>query len=331
MSALRFALAPLVSVLLGATLDLSALAQPRVEVDRHEVDLGVLVKGEVAEARFEMRNVGDAPLHILSVKPACGCTVVDYDEEIAPGATGAIAAKLDSASLHGAVDRGITVATDDPESPAIAFTLRAVVVSSVTFEPFERVQLSNRTAALRRGAVVVRRESTESGTLAITDVRASAAWLRVDARAASAEEAARDGLPATRPGDWIVEVELAGPVPYGRSSETVQFRTGLPRQPEVSLPVFVDAQPPVRLSVSPLELPASADADATVVVTVRRGLDAAGLDVAADTDALALELERSGPQAYKLHVRRTRASSGGAQIAFRVGGETYSLPVVAAR
>lgn len=331
MSELRSALALLASILLGAVLAPSALAQPRVEVDRHEVDLGVLVKGELAETRFELRNVGDAPLHILAAKPACGCTVVDYDKEIAPGATGAIAAKLDSASLHGEVDRGITVSTDDPASPTIVFTLRAVVVSSVTFEPFERVHLSNRNAALRSGAVVVRREPTESGTLTVTDARASAAWLRVDARPVSAEEPARDGLPARRPGDWIVEVELTGPVPYGRSSETVHFRTGLPRQPEVALPVFVDAQPPVRLSVNPLELPASADAGATVVVTVRRGLDVAGLEVEADTDALALELERSGPQTYKLHVRRSRASSGDAQIAFRVGGETYSLPVVSAR
>ena len=41
----------------------------RLEMDRLEVDLGQLVKGETAEARFAIHNRGDETLRILNAKP----------------------------------------------------------------------------------------------------------------------------------------------------------------------------------------------------------------------------------------------------------------------
>jgi hypothetical protein len=43
--------------------------RPLLQVVDREVDLGTLYRGDEAEARFELRNVGDAPLHIQRVKP----------------------------------------------------------------------------------------------------------------------------------------------------------------------------------------------------------------------------------------------------------------------
>jgi len=34
-----------------------------------EIDLGQISRGATVEARFELRNVGDADLHILEAKP----------------------------------------------------------------------------------------------------------------------------------------------------------------------------------------------------------------------------------------------------------------------
>ena len=44
-------------------------AGPRVEVAQIEIDLGQISRGATVEARFELRNVGDADLHILEAKP----------------------------------------------------------------------------------------------------------------------------------------------------------------------------------------------------------------------------------------------------------------------
>jgi hypothetical protein len=36
-------------------------------------------------ATFTVKNTGDAPLKLTSVKPSCGCTVVKFDSTIQPG------------------------------------------------------------------------------------------------------------------------------------------------------------------------------------------------------------------------------------------------------
>jgi len=43
--------------------------RPLLKVVDREIDLGTLYRGEQAEARFELRNVGNADLHIQRVKP----------------------------------------------------------------------------------------------------------------------------------------------------------------------------------------------------------------------------------------------------------------------
>ncbi len=42
---------------------------PRLTIDNAVVDLGLVIKGQVAEARFALRNLGDGTLHILGAKP----------------------------------------------------------------------------------------------------------------------------------------------------------------------------------------------------------------------------------------------------------------------
>jgi hypothetical protein len=41
----------------------------RIEMDQVEVDLGQLVRGETAEARFAIHNRGDEILRIVNAKP----------------------------------------------------------------------------------------------------------------------------------------------------------------------------------------------------------------------------------------------------------------------
>lgn len=46
-----------------------AAPAPRLVVDSNTIDLGQLVRGESAEARFALRNEGDAVLRVLRAKP----------------------------------------------------------------------------------------------------------------------------------------------------------------------------------------------------------------------------------------------------------------------
>ena len=47
----------------------SAPTGARLEVEQSEIDLGAIVRGEIAEARFALHNRGDEIAHVLRVKP----------------------------------------------------------------------------------------------------------------------------------------------------------------------------------------------------------------------------------------------------------------------
>lgn len=64
-------------------------------------DAGDIVKGEMVEAIFTVKNTGDYPLVIGEVKGSCSCTVADYPEEpIAPGKEGKISAHVNTDELE---------------------------------------------------------------------------------------------------------------------------------------------------------------------------------------------------------------------------------------
>ena len=56
-------------VLLAGTAPAQPVAGPRFEVDQKHVDLGGLLRGEVTEAIFVIRNSGGSPLEIVGVRP----------------------------------------------------------------------------------------------------------------------------------------------------------------------------------------------------------------------------------------------------------------------
>jgi len=253
--------------------------------------------------------------------------VASFDEVIPPGKAGHVTAKLDTTKLHGAVGRGITVRTDDPAKPVLFLTVRGEIVGGVTILPDEVLQLNNHTSGPTSGTVLVTRGAGETETLAISDVKVSVPWLVVQAEELRAASPGGDGLPAAKPGDWRIHVAPGEGIPYGRQRAEVTFSTGLSRQREVVLPVMVFLEPPVRLSTERLSLPQGEAASGTVLLTVRPGLDPASLEVEGRPSTLETSLEPAGPRGFKLHVSWHGSGEARGEILFRVGGESFSLPV----
>ena len=246
---------------------------------------------------------------------------------------GYLRASLHTDKLSGSVGRGITVETNDPENPKVFLTVRATVVGSVILLPHASMSIIDAASPNQRRMLLVRQEPTETGQLAITDLRASVPWLGVEATRLDNPRPAANGLPAAKAGDWLLEVSLTGTFDYGRHQETVTFKTGLPRQPEISVPVQASARPPVHLSVNQLKMPVpagDAPATATVVVAVRRGLDPETLVARAEPDALQVELEPNGDRFFKAHVTWSGEDFSGGAVEFEVSGRKMRLPVVPA-
>jgi hypothetical protein len=110
-------------------------ARPRLVVPEAVWDAGKVAPGDMIVHDFELRNEGTAPLNVTDVRPACGCTVAEFDATIAPGATGKVHAVLDPSSFKGAIAKGITVLTDDPAQPRIELTVKATVEPLINVDP----------------------------------------------------------------------------------------------------------------------------------------------------------------------------------------------------
>jgi hypothetical protein len=67
-------------------------------------DAGKVVKGEVIDAKFTIKNTGDFPLVIGDVKGSCSCTVAEKPEKpILPGDEGTIKAHVTTQSANAGV------------------------------------------------------------------------------------------------------------------------------------------------------------------------------------------------------------------------------------
>ncbi|RJP35891.1 MAG: DUF1573 domain-containing protein [Phycisphaerales bacterium] len=119
--------------------------EPTTESTEDEEDLGGTPKAVIAEAThdfgtvwasadnfikhtFTIKNEGDGLLKILSVKPACGCTLAgDHPDRLKPGESGEFPFKLKTETLAHAKDgkfsKAVTITTNDPEKPTLRLLL----------------------------------------------------------------------------------------------------------------------------------------------------------------------------------------------------------------
>lgn len=99
---------------------------PRLVIESTIHQFGDVAPGTPLEYAFEIKNTGDAPLQILKVKPACGCTTSEYDTTIAPGGTGHVALAVKYTKHYkGSVAKSARVDTNDPLHPTMNLVLRA--------------------------------------------------------------------------------------------------------------------------------------------------------------------------------------------------------------
>ena len=222
--------------------------------------------------------------------------------------------------------RGITVETNAPHRPRIFLTVRAVVLGSVELLPARTLTMTNRRPDMRVGRLLVRQDPTETGELQLTDVSTTADWLVVRATRLTERRRTEGRIPPGRPGDWLLEVEIGDGHPYGRAAESLRFKTGLPREPEVEVPIVLDLQLPVTLSKNEVVLQRP-DSTEMILISIRRDLDVDRLEVEAQPAAIQARLERSGRH-YKMHVS-WEANDAGVEgtITLRLGDESVQLPV----
>ena len=217
---------------------------PSASVVEPVIDAGTVPVGQPVEVVFTLRNLGGAPLEITQVRPACGCTVAEYDETIAPGGSGTVRAVVDTKSEIGPNAKAVTVYTNDPQNPRIQLTIKSDVRPFLIVDP-----------GYARFTSFVHGEGDQSQSqllwaddfegLEVTGAQSPEPWIAVSYREATGSE--RSAEASGR--QWRIDVVLDQDAPVGPVADNVLVRTNHPRQKVVEIPVSGFIRP--RVAVTP--------------------------------------------------------------------------------
>ncbi len=209
-------------------------------------DFEIVAKGEEVHHTFEIKNEGNATLELTDVRPACGCTVAEFDSKIAPGEIGQVRTTLQTLDFYGPISKSVAVFTNDPDNPKIQLVLKANVKPYVGINPgyarFIYVQGEH------IEPITQTLWPEDNHALNVLEVRNPYDFLEVEVhKAVEGEIDPRHPEP-----QWLVTVELDPYSPVGALREYVEVTTDHPKQKIVRIPISGFVRP--RQHVTPHEL-----------------------------------------------------------------------------
>jgi hypothetical protein len=113
----------------------AATADPKIQINT-KYDFGTVAQGAKVDMKYDLKNVGDAPLKIGPIHPSCGCTDVTATMNVVPpGKTAAIKAVFNAGGYRGKVTKTIAVQTNDPKNQNVQLVLSGYVQPQVEVMP----------------------------------------------------------------------------------------------------------------------------------------------------------------------------------------------------
>jgi len=114
------------------TLSSIGFSQPKIHVDKTNIDMGVAYNGAVKKARATIKNVGRDTLHILGVSTSCGCTTVKRPRDfLRPGESDIVEVEFNSTGFRGKVEKHLEIQSSDPKNPRVGITLTVDVIEEL--------------------------------------------------------------------------------------------------------------------------------------------------------------------------------------------------------
>jgi hypothetical protein len=105
-----------------------SFSQPKLSLDKPEVNLGTIYSGMKKQGKIVLTNIGNDTLRIYSVQPSCGCTAVKQPKSILlPFESDVAELEFNSSGYHGKVEKHINITTNDPLSQNFSVRLIADV------------------------------------------------------------------------------------------------------------------------------------------------------------------------------------------------------------
>ena len=128
--------APRFIIALSLLMFCPAIVRADLKWEQTTIEVRTGPNDQMAVAHFKYQNPGTVPVRFKEVKPACGCTTVQtQQQEVPPGEKGEITARLNIGDRSGVQEKTISVATEDPLPATTVLTIKAVIPVPLQIEP----------------------------------------------------------------------------------------------------------------------------------------------------------------------------------------------------
>jgi hypothetical protein len=217
----------------AATAFAQTAGSPMLVVPSKIIDIGTVAQGVTVDAVFDLVNEGDAKLVIKAVRPTCGCTVADFDPEIAAGATGQIKAKLDTKDFAGPVSKSILVMSDDPQNPTVTLVIKADIRPFVEILPRPLIRFNAVLHEPMNQTFIVVGADPEQ-TMKIKNVESSVPFIATAVRQLGEDEL----IEGKSKSQYEVTISLTEDAPVGPVNAVLSVNTDLKEAPTVPVKVY---------------------------------------------------------------------------------------------
>lgn len=213
---------------LWATAYPPVMADPIAEFEPTSFDFGKPLEGEKVKAVFQVKNIGDADLEIVSVHAGCGCTEAKVTEsKILPGKAASVEAVFNTTGYRSQVSKTVTVTTNDPAHQRVVLTIKGEVVPIAELKPQSYLNLGD----LKLGTISL------SDITLVPKVEQPFRILRVESTGKQASALQYDKK-KNRAGNYALKIRvIAGNAP-ARFYEQLSIVTDLPGNPAIKFPIY---------------------------------------------------------------------------------------------
>lgn len=221
---------------------------PRIAVETTELRLGTVPNSGVTRVPFEVRNEGEAPLVLNTVKTNCACTqgiIPPGSETVAPGKHTAITVVFDPHRVFGFHShKTLTIWSNDPATPQVAVSVIANIEPEFLLEP-EQADFGEVEKGEPAGLEITLRQARDE-PVEVHDVRPAGG------RFSSGANDLRLTVARTPPAQWAdankaeyrIGVSLPPDVPPGPLQRVFEIHTNVARAPRIPVAVTANVLAP---------------------------------------------------------------------------------------
>jgi hypothetical protein len=214
----------------------SAEKHPRVQVDEPHFQFGSMLRGSSMSHRFEVKNVGDAPLTLRVGQTTCKCTLGEVSgEAVPPGGTTHVLLEWKALSDYGPFRQSATLITNDPLASQLDLSIEGHITEAKNLSPTEFVLDKVAVGESKSAEVIVMAMLQDDLVVSDPKISDPATSDKFDIKIEPLDDSELPN-PEAKQGVRVTLTTKPG-LPVGRFHQWVSLRTNLPGSETLDIPL----------------------------------------------------------------------------------------------